>query len=205
MHKAVYKENNMKKLIGFMLATLILVMFSGCSGEGKVKQGRTIAFDKEKGLVTFIEDKSVIKGKPEYTILPPVTFAIPKDKNEMGGDPAVGQRMKLDVEKSVITIYDKAAQQFKEIPLTLIDKKENLSKDDPFVKGKKYPIVDRTAKVIEIYSGRQKLYVSFSLPVEYFALPDETWAAGDEIRIYYKEDGKSLRMMNISKTDIFKK
>ena len=65
--------------------------------------------------------------------------------------------------------------------------------------------MDRTAKTIEIFSSRQKIYVSFSLPIEYFALPDETWAAGDEIRIYYKEEGKSLRLMNITKTDIFKK
>ena len=195
----------MKKFIGLMLAMLILMMFTGCNEEGKVKQGRTIAFDKDKGLVTFIEDKSLVKGKPEYTILPPSAFLIPKDKNEMGGDPAVGQRMKLDVVKNSITIFDTATQQFKEIPFTLIEKRDNVPKEDPLVKGKKYPIVDRTAKTIQIYSSRLKTYVSFSLPVEYFTLPDETWAAGDEIRIYYKEEGKSLRLMNITKTDIFKK
>ncbi|MCM2286323.1 MAG: DUF4881 domain-containing protein [Desulfobacula sp.] len=195
----------MKKFIGLILAMLILMMFIGCNDEGKVKQGRTIAFDKEKGQVTFIEDKSLVKGKPEYTILPPSVFLIPKDKSEMGGDPTPGQRMKLDVEKGSITIFDTVTRQFKEIPYTLIEKKEKVGKDDPLVKGKKFPIVDRTAKTIEIYSSRQKIYVSFSLPIEYFALPDETWAAGDEIRIYYKEEGKSLRLMNITKTDIFKK
>ena len=35
--------------------------------------------------------------------------------------------------------------------------------------------------------------------------PDETWDAGDEARVYYKEEGKALRFMNISKTNIFKK
>ncbi len=198
----------MKKFIGLVLAMLILMMFTGCNDEGKVKQGRAIAFDKEKGLVTFIEDKSLVMGKPDYltpTSLPPSVFLIPKDKQEMGGDPAVGQRMKLDTEKNNIIIFDKSTQQFKTIPFTLITKKENVPKEDPLVKGKKYPIVDRTAKTIEIYSSRLKTYVSFSLPEEYFALPDETWAAGDEIRIYYKEEGKSLRFMNITKTDIFKK
>lgn len=198
----------MKKFIGLMLAMLILMMFTGCNEEGKVKQGRAIAFDKEKGLVTFIEDKSLVMGKPDYltaTSLPPSVFLIPKDKNEMGGDPVVGQRMKLDTEKNSITIFDTATQQFKEIPFTLIEKKDNLGKEDPLVKGKKFPIVDRTAKTIQIYSSRLKTYVSFSLPIEYFTLPDETWAAGDEIRIYYKEEGKSLRLMNITKTDIFKK
>lgn len=195
----------MKKFIGLMLAMLILMMFTGCNDEGKVKQGRAIAFNKEKGQVILIEDKSLVKGKPEYTILPPSVFLIPEDKNEMGAEPAVGQRMKLDTEKNTVTIFDMATQQFKEIPYTLIEKKNNVAKDDPLVEGRKYPIVDRTAKTIRIYSSRQKIYVSFSLPIEYFTLPDETWAAGDEIRIYYKEEGKSLRLMNITKTDIFKK
>ena len=195
----------MKKFIGLILAMLILMMFTGCNDEGKVKQGRTIAFDQEKGELTFIEDKSLVKGKPEYTILPPSVFLIPADKKEIGGDPKPGQRMKLDSDKNSITIFDTATQQFKEIPYTLIEKKEKVGKDDPLVKDKKFPVVDRTAKTIEIFSSRQKIYVSFSLPIEYFALPDETWAAGDEIRIYYKEEGKSLRLMNITKTDIFKK
>ena len=56
-----------------------------------------------------------------------------------------------------------------------------------------------------IYSSRQKIYEIISLPEEYFALPESTWDAGDEVRIYYKEEGKSLRFMNISQTDIFKK
>ncbi len=195
----------MKKFIGLILAMLILMMFTGCNDEGKVKQGRTIAFDKEKGQVTFIEDKSLVKGKPEYTILPPSVFLIPADKSEMGGDPTPGQRMKLDADKNTVTIFDTTTRQFKEIPYTLIEKKTKVGKDDPLVKGKEFPIVDRTAKTIEIFSSRQKIYVSFSLPIEYFALPDETWSAGDEIRIYYKEEGKSLRLMNITKTDIFKK
>ena len=49
------------------------------------------------------------------------------------------------------------------------------------------------------------MLVTFSVPEEYMSWPDSTWDAGDEVRVYYKEDGKSLRFMNISKTDIFKK
>ena len=45
---------------------------------------------------------------------------------------------------------------------------------------------------------------SFNLD-EYIGLPEATWDAGDEVRIYYKEEGKSLRFMNVSQTDIFKK
>ena len=71
--------------------------------------------------------------------------------------------------------------------------------------GKKFPIVDKDKKAITVYSGRQKLLVTFSVPEEYLALPANTWEAGDEVRIYYKEPGKAARFMNITKTDIFKK
>jgi hypothetical protein len=72
-------------------------------------------------------------------------------------------------------------------------------------KAKKFPVVDKDKKTISIYSGRQKILVTFSLPEEYFALPATVWDAGDEVRVYYREEGKALRFMNISKTDIFKK
>jgi hypothetical protein len=49
------------------------------------------------------------------------------------------------------------------------------------------------------------LLVTFNVPEEYFNFPEYTWDAGDEVRIYWKEKGKAIRFMNISKTDIFKK
>ncbi|MBF0303985.1 MAG: DUF4881 domain-containing protein [Desulfamplus sp.] len=195
----------MRRFIGLALAVVVVMVITGCNDEGKVIQGRVIAYDKENKKVTFIEDKSIIKGKPEYTILPPVVFTTPEDKNEMGAHPSVGQRMKLDVDKNTINIFDTATQQFKEIAYTLIERKDNVSKDSPLVRDKKFPIVDKNAKTIQIFSKRQKILVTFSLPEEYFSLPDETWAAGDEVRIYYKEPGKALRMMNITTTDLFKK
>ncbi|MBF0411271.1 MAG: DUF4881 domain-containing protein [Desulfamplus sp.] len=195
----------MRRFIGLALAVVLVMVITGCNDEGKVIQGRVIAYDKENKKVTFIEDKSIIKGKPEYTLLPPVVFTTPEDKNEMGAHPSVGQRMKLDVDKNTINIFDTATQQFKEIAYTLIERKDNVSKDSPLVRDKKFPIVDKNAKSIQIFSKRQKILVTFSLPEEYFSLPDETWAAGDEVRIYYKEPGKALRMMNITTTDLFKK
>ncbi len=59
------------------------------------------------------------------------------------------------------------------------------------VAGKKFPQVDKAKKAITIYSGRQKLLTTFSVPDEYLSLPDNTWEAGDEVRIYYKEPGKA--------------
>lgn len=190
----------------FMAIALIvpLVFLVGCQF-GKVDQGRVIKVDKDKKTVTMIRDWKADVGNPDYTHLPPITYEIPKDPNEMGPEPKAGQRMKIDVKAKQITIFDMAKQDFKTIDYTLIDQKENVDKNDPAVKDKKFPEVDKAKKTIAVYSGRQKILTTFSLPEEYFALPDSTWDAGDEIRIYYKEDGKALRLMNISKTDIFKK
>ena len=143
-------------------------------------------------------------ANPDYSGAP-ITFALPKDPKERGEDPKAGMRMKLDTKTQEIIIYDPATQGFKKITYTLIDQKEKVAKDSPLVAGKKFPMVDKDKKAITMYSGRQKLLVTFSVPEEYLAMPDNTWEAGDEVRIYYKEPGKALRFMNITKTDIFKK
>jgi hypothetical protein len=129
----------------------------------------------------------------------------------MGADPKAGYRMKLDTKKKQIVIFDKAAQNFKTIDYVPIDEQENIDRNHPLVydkaseKAKKFPAVDKDKKQITIYSPRQKILVTIGVPPEYFALPDYTWDSGDEVRIYFKEPGKALRLMNISKTDIFKK
>jgi len=199
-----------RKLIIAILLILPIAFISGCE-YGKVDQGRVIKFDADKGTVTMIRDVKNDSQDPEYTYLPALTYSIPKDPSEMGAEPKAGLRMRLDTKKNEIDIYDTATQKFKQIPYTLIDQKENVAKDDPLVydasqkKARKFPAVDKEKKTITIYSGRQKILTTFSLPAEYFNLPESTWDAGDEVRIYYKEDGKALRLMNVSKIDIYKK
>jgi hypothetical protein len=124
---------------------------------------------------------------------------------ERGADPKAGLRMKLDTKAREIIIYDLPTKSMKNIAYTLIDQKEGVGKNDPLVAGKKFPMVDKDKKAITIYSGRQRLLVTFSVPDEYLTMPADTWEAGDEVRVYYKETGKALRFMNITKTDIFKK
>ena len=201
------KESEMGKKYGWLMVLAILsaAFLSGCGEFGKVDQGRVIAYDEAKGTVTFIRDLKADVGRPDYTHLPPVTFEVPKDPDEMGPEPKAGLRMKLDPKAREIVIFDPATQNFKKIPYTLIDQKEKVGKSDPLVAGKQFPVVDRVKKTITIYSGRQRLLVTFSLPDEYFTLPDHTWDAGDEVRVYYKVPGKALRFMNITRTDIFKK
>lgn len=206
------KNTMIKKLSRFIVLVILpLALVLGCGELGKVDQGRVIAYDKEAGTVTLIRDLKADPGKPDYSSLPPHTYVLPKSPAEMGAEPKAGHRMKLDTEKNQIVIFDTATQDFKTIPYKLIDQKEKLDPKDPLVydkaadKAKKFPVIDRDKKTITVYSKRLKIMTTFNVPDEYFGLPDMTWDAGDEVRIYYKEEGKAQRFMNISKTDIFKK
>jgi len=199
------------KRLNLLLAVLALASLIGCSDFGKVDQGRVVAYDKEAGKVTFIRDKKGDTQSPDYSGLPAVAYKIPADPMEMGPVPKAGLRMKLDTQKSQIVLFDPAAQAFKTINFKIHDIQENVDKDHPLVfdqaagKAKAFPMVDKAKKTVTIYSGRQKMLVTFSVPDEYMSLPEAAWDSGDEVRVYYKEDGKALRLMNISKTDIFKK
>lgn len=188
-----------------LLVALPLAFLIGCTEGGKVDQGRVVAFDKDKKLVTIIRDKKIDTLNPDYTYLPPLVYALPDDPAETGPLPKVGGRMKLDAEKNQITVFDPKSQNFKTIDFKPIEKKTGIEKDDPLVKGKKFPVVDKTKRTVTIYSARQKIFETIEVPEEFMEWPESTWDAGDEVRIYYKGDNKSERFMNITQTDIFKK
>jgi len=187
------------------LAILAAALVLGCGEMGKVDQGRAVATDKTKQTVTIIRDIKHELGKPEYDQLPPVTFEFPKNPAEMGPTPKAGKLMAVDPDKKEITIFDDANQTFKVIAYNPIDVRRNVGLRDAMVAGKKFPIIDRTKKTITVYDKRKRLVTTFSLPEQYFALPDETFGFGDEVRIYYKEPTRAARLMNISETDIYKK
>jgi hypothetical protein len=118
--------------------------------------------------------------------------------------------MKLDTEKNRIHIYDPAGHTFQTIVYSVLDKKENIAIENPLVfdtenkKPKLFPVVDRERKMITIYSRRQRILTTFTLPEKYFKLPDNTWDAGDDIRVFYKEEGKALRILNITRLGFMK-
>lgn len=202
--------NTARIVMGLAIALLTFGVL-GCDEYGKVDQGRVIAFDKDKQTVTVIQDKAMDSQNPDYSILPPHTYSMPVDPAERGADPKVGYRMKLDVDNKFVRIFNPGTQGIEDVVITIVDEQKNIAKDHPLVfdkdagKAKKFPVIDQDKKTITIYSGRQKMLATFSVPEQYFDFPEQTWDAGDEVRVYYKEEGKALRFMNISKTDIFKK
>lgn len=197
--------------IRILLVLVLAIALTACGEYGQVDQGRVINYDKEMRTVTIIRDMKAEPQKPDYTHLPPFTYKLPENPADMGPEPKTGGRMKLDVDKNQIIIFDQATLNFKTIDITIVDKKDNIDKTNPLVydtsagRAKNFPLVDRNKRTISVYSGRQKILVTFSVPDQYFSLPEKTWDAGDEVRIYYKEEGKAIRFMNISKTDIYKK
>lgn len=194
-----------------LLVALPLMLLLGCTDYGKVDQGRVIKYDPATKTMVFIRDKANDTQNPDYSYLPPITYTLPANPDENGPEPKAGGRMKIDNKKNQIIIFDPTTQNLKTIDFIMVDFRESIDKEHPLVydkdagKAKKFPVVDKDKKTVTIYSGRQKTLSVIQLPEEYFALPDSTWDAGDEARVYYKEEGKALRFMNISKTNIFKK
>jgi hypothetical protein len=194
-----------------LLAALPLLMLIACVDQGKVDQGRVVKFDKEKRTVTIIRDKKIDTLNPDYSYLPPLTYSLPADPAEMGPEPKAAGRMKLDTKAKQVTLFDPQRQNFRVIDVQIADLKENIARTNPLVydeaqkKAKSFPVIDKAKNAVTIYSGRQKMLCTVVVPEEFMALPESSWDAGDECRIYYKEEGQALRFMNISKTDIFKK
>jgi hypothetical protein len=189
---------------------LQLIFLFGCTEHGSVDQGRVVAYDKDKRIMVMIRDKKMDPQNPDYTYLPPLTYVLPTDPLDTGPEPKAGGRMKLDAEKNQVVIFDQAAQNLKAIDVKFTEKKENVDRLNPLVydeskkAAKKFPVVDKEKKTVTLYSGRQNLFVTFIVPDEFIDLPEATWDSGDEVRVYFKEAGKALRFMNISKTDIFR-
>lgn len=172
---------------------------------GKVVQGRAVAYDKQNMVVTIIADKNNNPKKPDYSLLPPIQFKLPEKDYMRGPTPDVGKRLKIDPDKGIIRIYDDATQSILDIPIKVVERKTGIRKDDPLVKDKKFPIINKEKNTVTIYSARLRELLTFEVPAEHINRPSETWLAGDEVRIYYKEPGKAHKFMNVTKTDIYKK
>ncbi|MBZ5612791.1 MAG: DUF4881 domain-containing protein [Acidobacteriia bacterium] len=187
------------------IATVAALWFAtGCANPGKVEQGRAIAFDKQNGVVTLILDSAPKSDQPRYDVLPPVVVKLPVDPNETGPAPEAGKLLSFDTKQRMVVFFDAASATIKTVFYLPVDEQNGVSRNDPQVANKKFPAVDRQKKTVTIYSRRKKVLLTFAVPDEYLALPDDTWKSGDEIRYYYKQPSQALRLMNVSKTDLTK-
>ncbi|MGA2269863.1 MAG: DUF4881 domain-containing protein [Bryobacteraceae bacterium] len=182
-----------------------LAVFAGCGGFGRVNQGQVIEYKRGTGLVTVIGDSNYRDPvNPRFDVLPPVTIRTPEDPQEMGPEPEAGKLLRLDYGNRRAVVFDASTQTLRTVAYMLISEQNDVSPADARARHTRFPVVDRTRKTITVYSPRDRKLVVFAVPEEYYALPDDTWKAGDEVRYYYKDPGRALRFMNVSKTDLNK-
>lgn len=184
-----------KHILSLALAVAAALAASGCNVNGKVEQGRVIAYDKQARRATLIPEAET---KSSLGVLPPIVVNAPEDRDEMGPAPTAGKLMSLDIKARQLVIYDAAAATFRTIPYTPVKERPNVAK------APSTAAVDRAAKTITVYSAREHTLVTFAAPDDLLALPADTWRSGDVVRYYYKDPGQALRMMNVTKTDLSK-
>ena len=108
---------------------------------------------------------------------------------------------------STVTIYNPATKALEVLNVQFTDVEKGIKRTHPKVQGKTFPIIDKDKMTVTEYSGRLQALVTFTIPADKLDMPPATWEAGDEVRMYYKENAKhqALRFMNITRTNIFKK
>jgi len=199
-----------------MLLVLIGLSLAACGEYGQVEQGRVVKYDTSTTPATawIIKDNGIDDKHPKYDVLPAHKFTIPTDPGEMGQAPHVGKRVNLNVQDKVITMYNFETEQFDKLPFELISndtdvsvrRKHPLVWDNATGKERKFPEINAAERTIKIYSRRQEVLSLIKLsPEDFSKYKEEDWDAGDEVRIYYKEDGKALRFMNVTRTDFTKR
>lgn len=185
--------------------TIVLAALAGCGGFGRVNQGRVVEYQHGQGLITLVADSNHgDPAHPRYDVLPAVTIRTPEDPREMGPPPEPGKLLDFDTGNRRVVIYDSATRALRAIPYTLIAEQDHVAAGDARVTHTRFPVVDRAKGTITVYRPRHHKLIEFSVAEEYRNLPGDTWKAGDEVRYYYKNPGRALRLMNVSKTDLNK-
>jgi len=182
-----------------------LGVLAGCGGFGRVNQGQVVEYQRSTGLLTVIGDSNYRDpANPRFDVLPPVTIRVPQEPREMGPEPAAGKLLGLDYANRRAVVFDAATESLRTVEYTLISQQSDVYSGDARVSHTRFPVVDRNSKTITVYSSRDRRLVVFAVPEEYYAMPDDTWRIGDEVRYYYKDPARALRLMNVSKTDLSK-
>lgn len=183
-------------------AVVLFAWLAGC-GFGRVNQGQVIEYRQAEGLVTLISDSNYRDpAHPRFDILPPVTIHVPADRREMGPAPEAGKLLQLDRRNRRAVIFDSRAGSLRTVAFHLTAEQTGVGPGDARLRANRFPVVDRAHKAITIYSPRDRTIMTFSVTEECFALPDDSWKIGDEVRYYYKDPQRALRLMNVTKTDL---
>lgn len=190
---------------------LILVLglttfLAACNFEGGVEQGRCVAFNPEAKTITIVVDVTHDQFNPHYSG-GAHTYKLPASSGEMGPTPVVGGRLMIDLAKNTVLIYDNNANAVREIPVQFLDVEKNIQPKHPKVAGKTFPIVDKEQQTVTVYSNRLSALITFKVPASEIDLPVYAWTAGNEMRIAFRTSAKdqAIRIMNVSKTNIFSK
>ena len=199
-----------------MLLVLIALSLAVCGESGKVEQGRVVKSDPTKTpAVAWISPGfGIAATHPDYSVLPAHAFTITPYPGALGPEPHGGLRVKLDVENKLITMYDFGTNDFDKLSFELVERQDGVNprRQHPLVwdpatrKERPFPVVKADERTVTIFSRRQEMLVTIKLSEEDFAkYQPADWDAGDEVRIYYKEPGKSLSFMNVTRTDFTKR
>ena len=202
-----------RKAILLIAAAGCLLGLSGCNSTGRVEQGQAVAFDEASRTVTVVYETDEADSMTPVTftcpecgavvetgnLKPPVAFKLPDKESETGPLPRAGKRLKVDAAKKRIAIYDDKKKSLAFVPIEIVNLQEKV--DAAAVKDRKFPEVKDGQ--ITIYAD--KALLTFTPAKAYADYPPETWAAGDVVRIYFKQEGQALRFMNVSQTNIYKR
>ena len=190
---------------------LILVLglstfLTACNFEGGVEQGRCVAFNPEAKTMTIVVDVTHDQFNPHYSG-GAHTYKLPASPGEMGPTPVVGGRLMIDLAKNTVLIYDNNANAVREIPVQFVDVEKNIQPKHPKVAGKTFPVVDKEQQTVTVYSSRLSALITFKVPASEIDLPVYAWTAGNEMRVAFRTSDKdqAIRIMNVSKTNIFSK
>jgi len=178
---------------------LLAILFCASSvALAETQQGRTIVFDQNAKTILILPNKSGDIKSTDY-VLPAVSFTLPADPAAIDIPPVAGGRMRLDLEKSFVRIYNPTTAAYEEIPIKVLNIAKDLTADHELVKGKSFPIIDKEKKTITEWSPRQGLVATFTADDKYMMLPPSTWIAGNEVLIHYTTPGKADRIENLTK------
>lgn len=195
------------------IRSLLLIMVLGlttflaaCNFEGGVEQGRCVAFNPEAKTMTIVVDVTHDQFNPHYSG-GAHTYKLPAAPGEMGPTPVVGGRLMIDLTKNTVLIYDNDAKTVREIPVQFVDVEKNIQPKHPKVAGKTFPVVDKEQQTVTVYSSRLSALITFKVPASEIDLPVYAWTAGNEMRVAFRTSDKdqAIRIMNVSKTNIFSK